>query len=235
MPTPLPRSLTRELLDEVPPLATPDPHTYQRVAHNLRDIARYNRLLGANRLMLRLVKTLVPEGERNVRGLDVGIGAGDFLAAARRAWPSGGWAGADVSWPVLACARGELEHVPLCLADGRLLPFADGAFDVVTCAQTLHHLDEDGAVALLQDCARVARYGAVLCDLARSRWTVAGVWLLTRLTSRNRFTLADGVRSARRAYTPDEAIALARRAGLPNVVVRRHGPVRFSLIVQGGT
>ena len=94
-----------------------------------------------------------------------------------------------------------------------------------------HHLEPTDATALLRECARVARRGVIVVDLTRSYVTLAGVWLLTRLTTRNPMTRADGAQSARRAYTPIEARDLARAAGWPeqNTTVQSHGLVRWSL------
>jgi hypothetical protein len=92
-------------------------------------------------------------------------------------------------------------------------------------------LNEKEAIALLRECARAAMHRVVIVDLARSWPTLTGAWLLTRLTSRNPMTLADGVLSARRAYTLAEAGALAAQAGFPQARVRRHGPFHYSLVV----
>jgi hypothetical protein len=92
-------------------------------------------------------------------------------------------------------------------------------------------LNEADAVTLLRECARVARQRVVIVDLARSRLTLIGAWLLTRLTSCNPMTRADGVQSARRAYTPAEALALAEQAGFADARVRRHGFFHFSISI----
>jgi hypothetical protein len=67
-----------------------------------------------------------------------------------------------------------------------------------------------------------ARLGVVINDLLRSRLTLAMVWLATRLFTRHRFARHDGPLSVRRAYSPDELRALATRAGLARLDVRRH-------------
>lgn len=193
---------------------------------NLRDMARYDRRLGAFALALRLAT----EGLNSTgHAMDVGAGNGAFIqfAASRSALH---WTGVDVSPAVIAIAH-EQCAAPLVAARGQQLPFADQQFEVVVCANTLHHLNEADAVALMCECARVATQRVVIVDLARSRLTLAGAWLLTRLTSRNRMTLSDGVQSARRAYTPAEAGMLAALAGFPQARVRRNGPFHYSLVM----
>lgn len=193
---------------------------------NLRDMARYDRRLGTFSLALRLAC----DGLQNAtNALDVGMGNGAFMQfAAQRS--SLRWIGVDASPAVIFIAQ-ETCDAPMIAAYGQRLPFADKRFDVVVCANTLHHLHENDAVLLLHECARVARQRVAIVDLARSRLTLIGAWLLTRLTSRNRMTLADGVQSARRAYTPAEMNALLAQAGFADARARRHGPFHLSVLI----
>lgn len=193
---------------------------------NLRDMARYDRRLCTFSLALRLA---TQDLQNATTALDVGMGNGAFMQnASERSTLH--WTGVDVSPAVIAIAR-ETGNAQMIAAQGQRLPFADKCFDVVVCANTLHHLDERDAVMLLRECARVARQRVVIVDLARSRHTLLGAWLLTRLTSRNAMTLADGVQSVRRAWTPAEASALVAQAGLSHARVRRHGPFHFSISI----
>jgi ubiquinone/menaquinone biosynthesis C-methylase UbiE len=97
-------------------------------------------------------------------------------------------------------------------ADGEALPFPDGSFDAVTCTLALHHFEPAAAGALLRELRRVARLSPIVCDLRRSELAYAAAWLWSR-TSRNRLTRHDAPLSVRRAYTPAEALELARAAG----------------------
>lgn len=214
------RSTEPELLDA-------PAHDADLLRGNLRDMARYDRRLGTFALALRLASENLHDA---TTALDVGMGNGAFIRFAAERSPLR-WAGVDASPAVIAIAR-ETCNAPIVSALGQRLPFADKCFDVAVCANTLHHLDEGDAVLLLRECARVARQRVVIVDLARSRLTVMGAWLLTHLTSRNRMTLADGVQSSRRAYTPAEASALVARAGLSHARARRHGPFHFSVVMK---
>jgi ubiquinone/menaquinone biosynthesis C-methylase UbiE len=206
---------------------------------NLRDMARYDRWLGVYDCAFRLAMEGLSYGTP-VRGLDVGMGAGDFIQYMVRR-TGGCWIGLDRSWSVLnpfihsvsAESVSALDGARV-QAEGECLPFANYSFDIVTCIHTLHHLDPQRAIALLRECARAAKIRVVVIDLARSYVTLAGAWLLTHLTSRNRMTRADGVQSVRRAYTGHEARALAQSAGLAGarLCVRKHGPTRFSMTWQ---
>lgn len=210
-----------------------EPETLDAPAHhtatlrgNLRDMAHYDRRLGTFALALRLATQDV---QNAITALDVGMGNGAFMQfAATRS--SLRWVGIDASPAVIAIAK-ETCAVPMMAAHGQRLPFANQRFDVAVCANTLHHLHDADAVLLLRECARVARQRVVIVDLARSRLTLVSAWLLTHLTSRNAMTLADGVQSARRAWTPTEASALVAQAGFAQAHVRRQGPFHFSISI----
>jgi ubiquinone/menaquinone biosynthesis C-methylase UbiE len=191
---------------------------------NLRDLRRVNRFLGGSTLSRRAVDLLL-DGERGPHSLlDVGTGAADIpLALLHTAEVSGRElriVGLDRSPEVLEAARsidprlGNLNNLELNTADGRALPYPDGAFDIVHSSMVVHHLDPPDAVAFLKEGRRVARKGVVVNDLVRSRFNWAGAWLLTRLATRNPLTRHDGPLSVRRAYTRAEAQALLASAGL---------------------
>jgi 2-polyprenyl-3-methyl-5-hydroxy-6-metoxy-1,4-benzoquinol methylase len=102
-------------------------------------------------------------------------------------------------------------------------------YDVVTCSLFLHHLDETDAIALLGRMAAVARRLVLVDDLVRSRWGYLLALVGCRLLSGSRIVHVDGPRSVAAAFTPDEALALASRAGLPQARLVRHWPQRFLL------
>jgi len=203
-------------------------HSLSELGENLDDMARLDRWLGAFDDLVRLARL------HEVRtALDVGVGSGAFIAYARLFAPQVAWTALDVSRDVLTISRvctGETARVQ---ARAQQLPFANAAFDLVTCAHTLHHQDETGARLLLRECARVASRRIVILDLARSQLTYVGARILTRLISRNRLTRSDGPQSALNAYTAPEALALARSAGLAGATIFQPWPFRFALVFVG--
>jgi SAM-dependent methyltransferase len=216
------RAIARELMDD---LVDDD-----ELEGNLHDIAFANAVFGGSAPVVRTLRRL---GARRV--LDVGCGTADVPLAIVR---DGARRGIDVhvtcldrSPQMLALARratGDHPAFAFVQGEGEALPFPDGAFDVVTCTLALHHFAPDAAPALLRELRRVARLTPVVCDLRRSRLGLAAAWLWSR-TSRNRLTRHDGPLSVRRAYTPDEALALARQAGWPMARVRRERFFRMTL------
>lgn len=222
----LQRSPAPELLDE---------RAYRDIEElrgNLRDMARYNHSLGVFALAMRLVNAALPPMAAGYTGLDVGCGACDFIAYARQAAPAARWWGVDVSPDVLRVARQEHPEQFVICAQGMRLPLADASADVVTCIHLLHHLNPPEAIALLRELRRIARRRVICLDLSRNVSTLIGAWLLTRLTSRNRLTRADGVQSVCRAYTAAEAVALARQAGWSDFDLHLHGPFRYALTLM---
>jgi ubiquinone/menaquinone biosynthesis C-methylase UbiE len=209
------------------------------LAGNLRDLARINRLLGGAELSWQAVRT-VAEGSASSHGpsadassagpsgpsgpltlLDLGTGGADIprhlLRRARRAAMALSITATDVRPEILELARvmgapdGRLRIEP---APSDRIDAPAGSHDIVHISLVLHHLEPSAAVNLLGEMARVARRAVIVNDLDRARrwWVLA--WLMTRLTTRNRYTRHDAPLSVRRAYTPDEVAAMAAEAGL---------------------
>jgi ubiquinone/menaquinone biosynthesis C-methylase UbiE len=217
------RTVARELMDE--PV-----DDVGELEANLRDIAFANNFFGGTAPVVRALRGLDVR-----RVLDVGSGAADIPLALVRDAARRGVAlhvtCLDRSEQMLAIARRSTHGHPnlaFVCADGEALPFPDGDYDVVMCTLALHHFEPDAATALLRELRRVARVSPLVCDLRRSRLAFASTWLWTRVL-RNRLTRHDAPLSVRRAYTPDEAIALARDAGWRNPRVRSEPFFRMTL------
>ena len=87
--------------------------------------------------------------------LDVGAGDGAIAAAVGERVGASRVAGVDV----LVRPRTVIEVIPY---DGRRLPFPDGAFEVVTISDVLHHCEAPSEV--LAECLRVASRAVVVKD-----------------------------------------------------------------------
>ena len=213
------RTIARELMDD--PVENLD-----ELAGNLRDIAFANARFGGLAPVVRAVAAL---DARTV--LDVGCGAGDLALAIVRARAGVRVTCLDVSEQMLDVARRTAAGHPaidFVRADGGSLPFGDGAFDAVTCTLALHHFEPAAAGVLLRELRRVASRGPVVCDLRRSAVAFVATWLWSR-TSHNRLTRHDAPLSVRRAYTPREALMLARDGGWRAPAVRREPFFRMTL------
>lgn len=184
------------------------------VEANLADLARLNRLPGGTDASVRAIERLIRAGHPT-RILDVGTGAGDMpIAFARRGWQV---VAADANAAVLAVTVGRLAEVPsieVVDADVLALPLDDGAVDVAHCSLLIHHFAPEEAVMALREMRRVSRHGVVVNDLRRGPLTLASTWLSVMALGRSHVTRADGMASARRAYTLPELDRLLAAAGL---------------------
>ena len=95
----------------------------------------------AHRAILQRLRALDPD--RSPRVLDVGCGTGVFASRIREVLPRSQVWGVDLVAGMLAGGRerwgreaGDLHPVQ---GDSERLPFADGSFDVLTCANSFHH------------------------------------------------------------------------------------------------
>lgn len=91
-------------------------------------------------------------GDRAIRILDVGCGTGVFAARLREAMPAAKVWGVDLVSDMLTRGnerwRRHKGRVVPVQGDSERLPFADGSFDVVTCANSFHHYPhQDRAVS----------------------------------------------------------------------------------------
>ena len=94
------------------------------------------------------------------RVLDVGCGTGEFERMAMRRFPQLRITGIDAAPRMIAIARDKLADAPgvnFQVAQAEGLPYDQQEFDVVVCANALHHVREPRQV--LQECVRVLRPG----------------------------------------------------------------------------
>lgn len=202
-----PRSRGREILD--------DPATPADVrARAMRDVARSNRLFGGTRAVLRELRAVASTLPARARLIDVGTGVGDIPAAARQALARRGidldTIGVDLSESLLRDARHSLRGA--VVGDALRLPVGDGAADVVTCSQVLHHFFDADLETLIAELHRVARGWVIVSDLRRSWIATGGFWLASSALRFHEVTRVDGMTSVLRGFEPDELTALVRRA-----------------------
>lgn len=167
--------------------------------------------------------------------LDIGTGGGDLPAALARWGRARGVrlsvVGLDADPSIAAWARRRVAGEPeVEIVESDLAAFARGGrtFDFVIASLLLHHLPEPQLVSALQAFDRLARRGVVISDLRRCAAGYLAVSLLTAVFG-GRVTRHDGPVSVRRAFREPELEALARRAGLPYLLARRHSFFRLAL------
>ena len=165
------------------------------------------------------------------RVLDVGCGTGEVLARLRA--ETGGRAvavGVDIRALHLRAAPGADIH--RVVADVRALPFAPGTFDVVTASLFLHHFDDGELPGVLRGLWALARRALVVNDLHRARVPYLFGRAFFRVLFRSPVSVADGLVSIRRAFTPGELRDAFTAAGIPSVRVRRTWPYRLLAVAE---
>jgi 2-polyprenyl-3-methyl-5-hydroxy-6-metoxy-1,4-benzoquinol methylase len=202
----------------------------------LRGLERINRWSGSAGLLWRPIVAYARKSPRaRWRMLDVATGGGDVPI---RLWHKARCAGLELE--IAGCDRSPVavdyarRCARACQADvhffewdvlqGRL---PDG-YNMVASSLFLHHLEEEQAVALLQAMSQAAQL-VLINDLVRSGAGYILAYLGTHLLSASDVVHTDGQRSVAGAFTPDELITLARRAGLEGTRVTRHWPCRMLL------
>lgn len=207
-----------------------DPVEHRRA---LAGLARINRISNSAGILWPVIPVLARELDRPVRWLDVATGSGDvparLVAKARRSGIALEAAGCDISATAIDQARRTHPGVEFFVHDAVRTRLPTG-YDVVACSLFLHHLDTEDAVGLLANMENAARRLVLVNDLARSRFNFLAVWLACRLLTRSPIVRFDGPASVRSAFTPDEALGLADRAGLSRAVVQTKFPARFVLV-----
>jgi SAM-dependent methyltransferase len=220
----MPRKVARELMDD-------RIESLRELERNFDDIERGNRWFFA---ASRISAFIAARRARTV--LDVGCGSADIARAllhdAQRRGAELQITCLDRNPQVLTIARSRTGHEPrlsFVEGDGEALPFASRAFDVVMCSLTLHHCEPPATVRMLREMRRVAGLTPLVCDLRRSVLAYAGALAFAFLSSSNRLTRHDAPLSVRRAYTPAEALDLARAASWENPSVRNEPFFRMAL------
>ena len=206
------RSSEPELLD----LETPPMEERERIAGYL---AFVNRWLGGTAAVAHHLRDI----KEPVTVLDVAAGAADIPRDLSRRYPNLKCIAFDRSEWMLALARG----VPRIRGDVRWFPFRDRSADYVIATHFFHHLTDDQIVGVLREFDRVARRGIIVNDLLRNRRALFWIKLFT--LGANRYVKYDGPQSVRKAFTVPEIEALARRAGIGWLRVRRHFAHRLTL------
>lgn len=203
-----------------------------RLANTYRDFDRINTALsGWRTLYTRHIFPILREAGTGATVLDVGCGGGDVLRRLARWAQQDGlspcFVGADPDLRAIQHARGE--HTPANLrfvrATAGELVAAEERFDVVLSNHVLHHLTDGEVAALCDDSMGLATRLAIHADIHRHPLAYAGFPLIGGWF-RDSYILEDGLRSIRRAFTPDEL----RRLAPDGWQVRTAFPFRLNLV-----
>ena len=209
------------------------------VAENLAEMQRINDMLGGTRALTRHLFPRLRGHNEPVTLLDLGTG-GAGLPLALAAWAQQAQLPLRilaVDWSrrnLMASARKARlrPEILLVQADALCLPLKAGQVDYVISSLFMHHLSPEMLVDVLHSSFALARAGVIMSDLVRGWLPYVAFRMIQPVFARNFLTRNDGALSVRRAYTPQEMLLLAQRAGLPDARVYTHFPWRMTLVVE---
>jgi 2-polyprenyl-3-methyl-5-hydroxy-6-metoxy-1,4-benzoquinol methylase len=206
----------------------------------LRGLERINFWSGSARILWPPIRELARLAQRNGRPsfslLDVATGAGDVPI---RLWHRASRAGIDLDVAGCDISARAVEYAGRRAARSRVRarffvcnaldgPLS-GTYDIVTCSLFLHHLGEEEAITLLRRMGQLTRRLLLVNDLTRGAFGYFLAWAGTRLLSSSSVVHTDGPRSVESAFSRDEALQLAQRAGLTGTTAQPRWPCRFLL------
>lgn len=108
--------------------------------------------------------------------LDVGCGTGPVIELLSKKYPEKHFVGLDITPAMIEVAQSKrLPNAEFIVGDAENLPFGDGGFDAVLCANSFHHYPNPGA--FLREAYRVLRPGGKLILRDYTSNDIA-VWLM---------------------------------------------------------
>ncbi len=195
----------REHLDD-PDL---EPALRRRIMANLD---AFNRCIGAYESFHAAAMPLL---DGAARVLDLAAGQGGFMLHLARSAPELELTASDIQGDYLALGEAVAirEQLAISFAVQDALDLSNleaGAFDVITCTQSLHHFTPGMISLMFMEATRVAGRGVVFIDGCRSALSGALLVLLGAVRYRDGKFLHDSWVSVRRFFVPQELELLAR-------------------------
>ncbi len=201
------------------------------VETSLRDLCRMNRWFGGVSTTRKLIERAASvTGQKHFTVLEVAAGFGEVPRAAGAQLQH---KGISIDITDLDRVESHLQHEHRALvADALALPFRDNSFDLVSCSLFAHHLKPAEVSQFGHEALRVSRYAFLINDLIRSPLHLALVYAGFPLM-RSYVSRVDGVRSVRRAYTPDEMRRILSNGAGPGkrIEISHHYLFRMGVIV----
>jgi 2-polyprenyl-3-methyl-5-hydroxy-6-metoxy-1,4-benzoquinol methylase len=247
------RATAAELMDD------PDSDE-QALRRTLQQFSMINRLLTGMRPVVRrevlgrmeaLIASGAVERDYQFTVLDAGAGGCDIpcwlIGEASRRGISLRVIAVDADERVVSYARQAAESCisagTLDLIHGSALEFPgeflgespEKAVDFIMANHFLHHLSDHEIAQFLRTAVERCRYGVIINDIARSRISLIGYWLLTLVTFRNSFARYDGMLSIMKGFRRRELLTIAATSISPEkgtVHVTRAFPGRLILKIS---
>ena len=218
----------------IPELLDNDLGTPAEIAASLLDLRHINDWFGGTRTTAALLRQVSDKsGQPELSLLEVGAGAGDVPAAARRIFEKDG---RRLRVTLLDRMGSHLptNGVASVAGDALQLPFLENTFDVVSCSLFAHHLEADELRQFVREGLRVCRQAVLINDLVRSPLHLALVYAGLPLF-RSRITWHDAPASVRRAYTRQEMRQILQGLPAERITISKHYLYRMGVLVWKGS
>jgi SAM-dependent methyltransferase len=127
------------------------------------------------------------------RTLDLGCGTGIYAGF----FPSDTYVGADLNPDYISAAQSKFPDHRFVVQDATRTSFRDDEFDACMISGVLHHLDDDLAVQMVNEAARVVRPGGVIVvweDIPSPWWNLVG-HVIHRLDLGSHIRASEGYRA----------------------------------------
>jgi ubiquinone/menaquinone biosynthesis C-methylase UbiE len=207
---------------DAPEILDSDACSAADVEISMQDLGRVNRWFGGVATTQKMVERVAQAAHtRHLSLLEVAAGSGEVPVQVQQKL-----AGRGISLDVTLLDRSR-SHLPdkncilrnrAVVADALVLPFGDGAFDLVSCSLFAHHLNAAPLAQFVREGLRVSRRALLINDLIRHPLHLALVYAGFPIM-RSRVAWLDGLTSVRRAYVPEEIRRVLESAFPPKVRV----------------
>ena len=159
--------------------------------------------------------------------LDGGCGTGPMLQLLHEKYPEKHYVGLDLTPEMIRVAQEKgLSNTEFLVGDSENLPFAEGAFDAVICANSFHHYPNPQD--FFNSACRVLRKGGrlILRDYTASDFVV---WLMNHLEMPLANLCGHGDVRIRK---PAEFVAMAEKAGFTVLTMEKQKGFRAHLVAR---
>lgn len=223
------RSDALELLDQ-PGIPAVD------IQRNLYELSVINQKLGGHHISVEGFKQLANK-EKQIHVCEIGCGGGDNLKAIEKT--SAGiycglsLTGIDLNADCIHVAEKLKWHVParFLIKDYKKVQF-ESKPDILFSSLFCHHFKEDELVTMFRWMVENARSGFFINDLHRHPFAYYSIRFLTSIFSRSHLVKNDAPLSVLRGFKKNELIALLKRAGISNYIIRWKWAFRWLVIVR---
>ena len=159
--------------------------------------------------------------------LDVGCGTGPMIELLSARYPERKFTGMDITPRMIEVANEKgLANSEFIVGDSEAMPFEDGSFDVVICANSFHHYPDPQK--FFDEVYRVLKPGGVfvLRDYTTQKYII---WLMNHIEMPLANIAGHG---DVRAYTKDQVLEMCLGAGLKPIKLEGQAKFRLHLVAK---